>query len=119
MKIKLSKTQWKKIGRKTGWIKTTKLISKNAQGRPDRAYEETHTTTGRKYNTYFYHINLDERGYFYADVRKNDEKTVFEIKDFDIFEDGFMKHKKDMNGLKNYLTHLKIMNPGDELKYVG
>lgn len=69
--------------------------------------------------SYFYHINLDERGYFYADVRKNDKDTVFEIKDFDIFEDGYMKHKKDMNGLKDYLIQLKIMNTGDELKYVG
>jgi hypothetical protein len=67
----------------------------------------------------YYHINLDERGEFYADVRKNDKDTVFEIKGFDIFEDGFMKHKKDMNGLKDYLIHLKIMNPGDQLKYVG
>jgi hypothetical protein len=119
MKITLSKSQWQEIGKKTGWIKTAELISKKAQGRPDKNYEETHTTTERKYNTYFYHIDLDERGYFYADVRKNDENTVFEIKGFDIFEDGFMKHKKDMNGLKDYLIHLKIMNPSDKLKYVG
>ena len=70
-------------------------------------------------NTYFYHINLDERGEFYADVRKNDKETVFEIKGFDIFEDGFMKNSEDMVGLKEYLISLGIMDEQDELKYVG
>ena len=70
-------------------------------------------------NTYFYHINLDERGEFYADVRRNDEETVFEIKGFDIFKDGFMKNSRDMDGLKQYLTSLGTINEQDELKYVG
>jgi hypothetical protein len=49
--------------------------------------------------TYQYYINLDERGYFYADVRNSSGKTVFEIKAGDslpegqtsIFEDGFIE----------------------------
>lgn len=62
-----------------------------------------------------YYINLDERGYFYADVRNSDDETVFEIHGFDIFEDGFMEHKHDMEGLKDHLVRLGIMAPSDEL----
>lgn len=69
--------------------------------------------------TYYYFINLDERGSFYADVRNQNDKTLFEIRDGDllaedessIFEDGFMKDKNDLAGLKSYLVSLKIMNP--------
>ena len=61
---------------------------------------------------------MDERGSFFADVRNSSEKTVFEIKAGDelgegkssIFEDGFMKHKNDLNGLRKYLISLGIMN---------
>jgi len=97
MKIKLSKSQWEMIGKKAGW-KTAQLFQKGA--------------------TYKYYINLDERGCFYADVRNQNEKTIFEIKAGDelpegetsIFEDGFMKNKNDLNGLKSYLVSLGIIN---------
>lgn len=49
-----------------------------------------------------YHINLDERGEFYADVRRG-EKTILEIKGNEMFEDGFMKNKDDVRGLQQYL----------------
>jgi len=73
--------------------------------------------------TFKYHINLDERGSFYADVRNQDGKTVFEIKAGDelgpdetsIFEDGWMKHKDDLGGLKAYLVDLGIMSPSQKL----
>ena len=67
---------------------------------------------------FYYYINLDERGEFYADVREgmDDGKTVFEIHGFDIFEDGFMKNKEDLQGLKNYLVHLGIMKEYQNLK---
>ena len=58
--------------------------------------------------TYEYFINLDERGEFSADVR-NAGKTVFEIEGFDIFEDGFMDHKRDLSGLTEYLCDLGII----------
>ena len=61
-----------------------------------------------------YFINLDERGKFFADVRR-DEKTIFEIHDFDIFEEGWMKHKKDLNGLLEYLIDLGIAEPEEGL----
>ena len=56
-----------------------------------------------------YHINLDERDEFYADVRNQYGKTVFEIHGFDIFEDGFMKHSEDIDGLAEYLLDLEII----------
>ncbi len=52
---------------------------------------------------YKYYINLDERGEFFADVRDENENTIFEIRGFDMFEDGFMKNKHDVDGLREYL----------------
>ena len=51
---------------------------------------------------YRYFINLDERGEFYADVRNVRDRSIFEIKGFEIFEDGWMRHKHDLDGLKRY-----------------
>ncbi len=61
------------------------------------------------YAAYRYWINLDERGEFCADVRNPQGDTVFEIHGFDIFEDGFMKNKHDVNGLEEYLRDLGII----------
>lgn len=102
MKIQLSKTQWEYIGKTAGWIRDFPQIEKP---------------------TFTYHINLDERGSFLADVRDPSGKTVFEIKDGNelkpgessIFEDGFMKHKRDLSGLGQYLMDLGIMRPTDKL----
>jgi hypothetical protein len=63
--------------------------------------------------TYF--INLDERGGFFADVRDSNDNTVFELHGYDIFEDGFMRHKDDLDGLKKYLIDLGIMNKHKDL----
>lgn len=59
--------------------------------------------------SYTYNINLDERGEFFSDVRDSNDKTVYEIHGFEIFEDGFMKHKYDVEGLKEYLYDLEIL----------
>jgi hypothetical protein len=62
---------------------------------------------------YTYHINLDERGDFYADVRHSvTGESVYEIRGFEIFDDGYMKHKYDIAGLQSYLQELGII-PGD------
>lgn len=68
-----------------------------------------------------YHINLDERGMFYADVRRNEE-TIFEIKIDNtwghqdcIFDDGYMKNKKDISGLQHYLFNLGIIKENEVL----
>ena len=65
---------------------------------------------------YEYHINLDERGEFYADVRDESGNTVFEIHGFDIFEDGYMRHKDDIAGLGEYLLDLGIVKDTDTLE---
>ena len=101
MKIKISKAQWEGIGRIAGW--------------------DIHD---QKPVVYTYHINLNERGSFYADVRNSGGKTVFEIRAGDelkpgessIFEDGYMKGTHDMDGLKEYLVELGIMKPNQRLK---
>ena len=62
-----------------------------------------------------YFINLDERGEFYADVRDDSNNTIFEIRGFDIFEDGWMRNKNDLKGLKCYLVDLGVMKDSDNL----
>ena len=64
---------------------------------------------------YRYFINLDERGEFYADVRNVRDRSIFEIKGFEIFEDGWMRHMHDLDGLKRYLVHLGLMKGNQEL----
>lgn len=68
-------------------------------------------------NKLTYHINLDERGDFCADVRDSqfERKTIYEIHGFEIFEDGWMKHKRDMAGLLEYLRFLGLANQNSTL----
>ena len=102
MKIKLSKSQWEAIGKKAGWKKESAFFPPA---------------------TYSYYINLNERGSFYADVRNQNGKTVFEIKagnelgpdETSIFDDGYMKNIHDMQGLKEYLVSLGIMKENQKL----
>lgn len=68
---------------------------------------------------YYYHINLDERGEFSADVRDETDKTVFEIHGFEIFEDGFMRNKEDIIMLHEHLISLGIVQQTDNLVFVG
>ncbi len=76
---------------------------------------------------FFYHINLNERGSFRADVRDENEKTILEILGGDeiphdstsIFDDGWMRDYHDMRGLKEYLVHLDLIAPDDSLVFVG
>lgn len=69
---------------------------------------------------YTYHINLDERGEFYADVRDENEQTVYTIKSnedgqIEQVEDGFMRHKDDLAGLERYLKQLEFLPKNAEL----
>lgn len=67
-----------------------------------------------KVKTFEYHINMDERGEFNADVRNPKGKTIWQTYG-EVFEDGYMKHKDDMRGLKEYLLDLEIIDEGDIL----
>lgn len=69
---------------------------------------------------YTYHINLDERGLFYADVRDASGTTVWEIREpnesgYSIFDEGYIRHKNDIAGIERYLRDLKIMTVDDYL----
>ena len=58
---------------------------------------------------YTYHIDKDERGEFSASVRDSKDQTVFEVNS-EIFEDGFMSHKNDIEGLSKCLNDLGVIN---------
>ncbi|MBN8865259.1 MAG: hypothetical protein J0H92_17930 [Sphingobacteriales bacterium] len=68
-----------------------------------------------------YVIDLDERGSFLAHVENKNGKAVFNIKagnelkedESSIFEDGWMKHKEDIDGLEKYLKQLRIIRQDD------
>lgn len=70
---------------------------------------------------YFFFINLEERGSYYADVRDANDKTIYEIRidgsdgDSTIFEDGYMKHTHDIRGLESHLKTLGLIGKDDEL----
>lgn len=76
---------------------------------------------------YHYHVNLNERGSYRADVRDEEGETVFEVLagneldegDTSIFEDGFMCNDHDMEGLSEYLTDLGIVPAGSVIVYEG
>lgn len=72
-----------------------------------------------------YRINRDERGGFWADVYNvRTGKTVLDIRggdeledgDSSIFEDGFMRDKNDLSGLRSYLEHLGLVSDHDTLE---
>jgi hypothetical protein len=67
-------------------------------------------------------VNLDERGWFDADVRDPGGRTVYTIKigygedeDCNPIEDGFMRHTDDVQGLHKYLIDMGVMNENQEL----
>jgi hypothetical protein len=73
-------------------------------------------------NEYFYFINMNERGSFYADIRNSNDGTIFELFNDEetgqvqpIF-DGFMKHIEDLDGLHEYLIYRKVINKNSILK---
>lgn len=76
-------------------------------------------------SNYHFMVNKDERGEFYADVRKIlTDETVFEIKsdkngEIPMVRDGFMKHKEDLEGLEQYLKEKGIMENTADLYFGG
>lgn len=89
-------------------------------------YDDTHGSYGELSEssldkTYEYHINLDERGQFYADVRDENEKSVYWIKigygdeDNNPVEDGFMKNLYDIHGLETYLKDIGIISQSSKI----
>jgi hypothetical protein len=67
-----------------------------------------------------YYVNLDERGDFFADVRNPAEETIFEIRaeedgSIGLIEDGFMRHKTDLEGLHDHLVGLGLIGKDADL----
>ncbi|MBU3720550.1 MAG: hypothetical protein FGM22_07290 [Burkholderiaceae bacterium] len=74
---------------------------------------------GKAGHTFFYWIDIDERGEFSAHVDNPHGKTVFEIPNAeameDLIQDGFMRHTSDIDGLAEYLQDMGVMAKGDTL----
>lgn len=58
-----------------------------------------------------YYVNLDRPEGFFADVRNTLGKTVFEMRDTSVIDQGGMRHKRDISGLRNYLVQRGVMTP--------
>lgn len=63
----------------------------------------------RKDEVFGYYVNFDRPDGFFADVRNTLGKTVFELHDTQIIESGLMRHKRDVNGLRDYLVEQGLM----------
>lgn len=69
---------------------------------------------GKQDRAFVYIVDMDERGEWRAHVDDQDDKVVLELEPW-VFEDGWMKHDEDLNGLLAYLIHLGIAQEGDDL----
>jgi|GEM_PF-6655437 len=79
---------------------------------PDLMREEAHWILKdlELLDTYVYHVNLDERGEFSADVRHIlTDETVFAETMRDIVDGGFMSHSRDIGGLLQHLVKTKVI----------
>ncbi len=75
-------------------------------------------------------IDLDERGWFRGHVENQNGKSVFEFSNEDedgwpsedgfwLVQDGFMRHRRDLTGLHNYLLDMGIAKPGGLIRLQG
>lgn len=92
-------------------------IENYAEKPTDQKYRQ-----GKPNSVYSYHINLDERGLFYADVRDEGNDTVYELKrgygedeDNDLVEMGYMKNDNDISGLEDYLKSIRFIEPDSKI----
>lgn len=83
-------------------------------------YDEDEDQDGRNYN---YQVDLDERGEYKATVYDDCDNEIWDIADIQelnqLIEDGYMKHKQDMDGLCSYLTKLGVFVADSQLRYHG
>jgi hypothetical protein len=78
----------------------------------------------RNQQNYNYIVDLDERGDFSAHVETAKGKIIFEMSTdqdgfLDLVEDGYIKHARDMQGLKSYLVDSGMIPEESQLKYIG
>lgn len=65
--------------------------------------------------TYIFYVNNEGKDTFQADVRDQDGKIIFEVTAKDLNNDGMMKTKDDIQGLRNLLISKNKMKQGDQL----
>lgn len=104
-------------------------IEKEKDGYPlGRLVCESHGSLSPVYFHYAYHVDLDERGVYYAHVEDSEGKTVFNVNnenedgesgEISLIEDGYMRHAEDMSGLLEYLQNMGILPPYSTLEYKG
>jgi len=65
--------------------------------------------------TYYYYVNLDERGVFFSDVRDEDGNTIGEIHGVDLVEGGFINDLYDPYQIEMYYKYLGLIMRSDEI----
>lgn len=72
---------------------------------------------------YTYHVNLDERGSCFADVRDASGETIYEVRagnelaedEMSLVDMGYMRHLSDMAGLTDYLRDIGVIAIADTI----
>ena len=65
-----------------------------------------------------FYINLDERGEFFADVRRLDEQTIWELhteEAAELVEDGFIDNPRDLQQIEKHLKSVGVLREADSL----
>lgn len=95
-------------------------VTKDMQEEEKRLRDELEA----KIDLYFgYSVDLDERGSFRASVRNSRDECVFTVLGgdalpedcTDLVTDGFMRHLRDLDGLRDHLQALGVMPGGAHL----
>jgi hypothetical protein len=64
-----------------------------------------------------YYVNLDERGSFYADLRRADDGvSIWEVREdylAELIQDGYVRHGRDLDGLVDYWVETNIIKSND------
>lgn len=68
--------------------------------------------------SYTYHINMNQRGEFYADIRDKDEDTIYEIQteDAEYLGEDFEVNVLEPESVRKYLTSIGILSVDDTLE---
>ena len=66
---------------------------------------------------FHYVVELDEEDQFSANIRKESvfSEPLFEVEGTSLVDEGFMKHRFDMKGLKKLLVNYGIMKQEDQI----
>jgi len=74
-----------------------------------------HNSNQEASKAYIYYINNDDEKHFDADIRDPDGKIIFELTASDLSNDGHMKGKDDVQGLRELLLSKNKIKQGDTI----